>query len=115
LKDQRLKCYSLFKQSTVGNCDKARPGFFDPVGGAKWYIFFLDSTNSTQNIMSSCRADIFRRDAWNKLKGTSQDEAKKLYVEYAETFGFPPEPAATPTPEAEAGAEAGAEAEVASS
>lgn len=52
----QLKVYSLYKQATVGDINTQRPGIFDQVGRWKW-------------------------DAWNKLKGTSADDAKKQYVE----------------------------------
>ncbi len=50
-----LKIYALYKQATVGDNAEKRPGFTDMVGRAKW-------------------------DAWNKLKGTSADEAMKQYI-----------------------------------
>jgi diazepam-binding inhibitor (GABA receptor modulating acyl-CoA-binding protein) len=51
-----LKIYALYKQASVGDADGKRPGFTDMVGRAKW-------------------------DAWNELKGQSQDEAKQAYVD----------------------------------
>lgn len=33
---QRLELYSLFKQSTEGDCDEPKPGLIDLVGRAKW-------------------------------------------------------------------------------
>jgi acyl-CoA-binding protein len=50
-----LQLYALYKQATVGNVNTSRPGQFDFVGRAKW-------------------------DAWDKLKGTSTDEAMQSYV-----------------------------------
>jgi diazepam-binding inhibitor (GABA receptor modulator, acyl-CoA-binding protein) len=50
-----LKLYALFKQGSTGDVDGKRPGFTDMVGRAKW-------------------------DAWNEIKGTKQDEAKKQYI-----------------------------------
>jgi diazepam-binding inhibitor (GABA receptor modulator, acyl-CoA-binding protein) len=50
-----LKLYALFKQGSAGDVDGKRPGFTDMVGRAKW-------------------------DAWNEIKGTSQDDAKKQYI-----------------------------------
>jgi len=50
-----LKLYALYKQATTGDVDGKRPGFTDMVGRAKW-------------------------DAWNELKGTDQDGAKKQYI-----------------------------------
>lgn len=34
--DQRLELYSLFKQSTEGDCEEPKPGLIDLVGRAKW-------------------------------------------------------------------------------
>ena len=51
-----LKIYALYKQASAGDVDGKRPGFTDMVGRAKW-------------------------DAWNSLKGTSQDDAMKQYVD----------------------------------
>ena len=50
--------YSLFKQVTVGDCNTARPGMFDPKGRAKW-------------------------DAWEARKGMSKEDAEKAYIELA--------------------------------
>ena len=54
--DQLLKIYSLYKQGTIGDCNTSRPWAIDMKGTAKW-------------------------DAWNALKGKSQNDAKKEYVE----------------------------------
>lgn len=51
-----LKIYGLYKQGTVGDNTEKKPGFGDMVGRAKW-------------------------DAWNGLKGTSQDDAKQQYID----------------------------------
>ena len=53
--DTLLKLYALYKQGAEGDVNGPKPGFFDFVGTAKY-------------------------EAWAKLKGTSQDEAKKKYV-----------------------------------
>ncbi|KAI8099026.1 acyl-CoA-binding protein [Halteromyces radiatus] len=53
--DVLLKLYALYKQATVGDNNTARPGVFDMKGKAKW-------------------------DAWDKIKGTSQEEAEKQYI-----------------------------------
>ncbi|MGM9425843.1 MULTISPECIES: acyl-CoA-binding protein [Hydrogenophaga] len=51
-----LKIYGLYKQGTVGDNTEKKPGFGDMVGRAKW-------------------------DAWNGLKGTSQDDAQQQYID----------------------------------
>ena len=51
-----LKIYALYKQATAGDNTEKKPGFGDMVGRAKW-------------------------DAWNGLKGTSNDDAMRQYVE----------------------------------
>ncbi|KAI9357475.1 acyl CoA binding protein-domain-containing protein [Pilaira anomala] len=55
-KDQRLELYSYYKQVSQGNLKTPRPGIFDVVGRAKW-------------------------DAWKKLEGMTELEAKHAYVE----------------------------------
>ena len=51
-----LKIYALYKQATAGDNTEKKPSFSDMVGRAKW-------------------------DAWEKIKGTSADEAKQQYVD----------------------------------
>ncbi|PWN97827.1 acyl-CoA-binding protein [Tilletiopsis washingtonensis] len=53
----QLKFYGLFKQASIGDVNTSRPGMMDFTGKAKW-------------------------DAWKANEGTSQDDAKKQYVEY---------------------------------
>lgn len=50
-----LTLYKYYKQATVGDCNTERPGMFDLTGKAKW-------------------------DAWNSLRGLSQEESKSKYV-----------------------------------
>lgn len=54
--DNKLILYGLFKQANVGDCNTSKPGILDPKGKAKW-------------------------EAWNKLAGKSQEDAKSEYVE----------------------------------
>ena len=56
-----LKIYGLYKQATTGDVTEKKPGFGDMVGRAKW-------------------------DAWNALKGTSQDDAKQQYVDLIQSL-----------------------------
>ena len=51
-----LKIYGLYKQATAGDNTEKKPGFGDMVGRAKW-------------------------DAWNGMKGKSNDEAMREYVD----------------------------------
>lgn len=51
-----LRLYAMFKQGSEGDVSGDKPGFFDFVGTAKY-------------------------EAWAKLKGTAQDEAKQKYVD----------------------------------
>ena len=51
-----LKLYALFKQGSKGDASGERPGFTDMIGRAKF-------------------------DAWDQLKGTSQDDAMQQYVD----------------------------------
>jgi acyl-CoA-binding protein len=56
-----LKIYALYKQASSGDVDGKRPGFTDMVGRAKW-------------------------DAWNEIKGTTNDVAMGQYVELIESL-----------------------------
>ena len=56
-----LKIYGLYKQATTGDVTEKKPGFGDMVGRAKW-------------------------DAWNALKGTSQDDARQQYVDLIQSL-----------------------------
>ena len=56
-----LQIYALYKQATSGDNAEKKPGFSDMVGRAKW-------------------------DAWNKLKGTTQNDAQLQYVELIESL-----------------------------
>lgn len=56
-----LKIYSLYKQASEGDNAQTKPGFGDMVGRAKW-------------------------DAWSKLKGTSQDDARQQYIDLIESL-----------------------------
>lgn len=51
-----LKIYALFKQASTGDVEGKRPGFTDMVGRAKY-------------------------DAWDALKGTSQNDAMQQYID----------------------------------
>ena len=54
--DTLLKLYALYKQGADGDVSGPKPGFFDFVGTAKY-------------------------EAWAKLHGTTQDEARKKYID----------------------------------
>lgn len=53
--DVKLQLYALYKQASSGDVAGKRPGFTDMVGRAKY-------------------------DAWSKVKGLGQDDAKQQYV-----------------------------------
>jgi diazepam-binding inhibitor (GABA receptor modulating acyl-CoA-binding protein) len=55
----KLQFYSLFKQATEGDVTGKRPGMTNFVGRAKY-------------------------DAWEKLKGTSSEEAMQKYIDLLE-------------------------------
>lgn len=57
-----LSLYALYKQGSSGDVTGSKPGFFDFVGAAKF-------------------------EAWEKLKGTGQDEARDQYVELVRKLG----------------------------
>ena len=54
--DTMLRLYALYKQGSEGDVKGDKPGFFDFVGAAKY-------------------------EAWEKLQGTSGEQAMKKYVE----------------------------------
>ena len=54
--DTLLRLYALYKQGAEGDVSGPKPGFFDFVGTAKY-------------------------EAWTKLAGTSQDDAKQKYID----------------------------------
>eukprot|EP00079_Xenopus_tropicalis_P018903 XP_012808040.1 PREDICTED: acyl-CoA-binding domain-containing protein 4 isoform X1 [Xenopus tropicalis] len=54
--EEMLRFYSYYKQATVGPCNIARPGFWDPIGKYKW-------------------------DAWNRLGRMSQEDAMCSYIQ----------------------------------
>jgi len=54
--DTMLRLYALYKQGSEGDVKGPKPGFFDFVGSAKY-------------------------EAWEKLQGTSQEQAMTKYVE----------------------------------
>ena len=57
-----LNLYALYKQGSSGDVTGSKPGFFDFVGAAKF-------------------------EAWEKLKGTSEEQAKSQYVELVQKLG----------------------------
>jgi len=57
-----LRLYALYKQGSSGDVQGDKPGFFDFVGAAKY-------------------------EAWEKLKGTAQEEARSQYVELIRKLG----------------------------
>ena len=57
-----LKIYALYKQGSIGDNAEKKPGFGDMVARAKW-------------------------DAWNGLKGKSQDDAMQQYVDLIAELG----------------------------
>ena len=60
--DTLLKLYALYKQGSDGDVHGDKPGFFDFVGVAKY-------------------------EAWEKLRGTDQDDARARYVELVRRLG----------------------------
>ena len=60
--DTLLQLYALFKQGSSGDVTGEKPGFFDFVAVAKY-------------------------EAWEKLRGLSQDDAIKKYIDLVEHLG----------------------------
>lgn len=57
-----LRLYALYKQGSAGDVSGEKPGFFDFVGVAKY-------------------------EAWERLRGTPQDEARQQYVALVRQLG----------------------------
>jgi acyl-CoA-binding protein len=57
-----LQLYALYKQGSSGDVSGDKPGFFDFVGAAKY-------------------------EAWEKLQGTSQEDAQSSYIELVRKLG----------------------------
>jgi acyl-CoA-binding protein len=57
-----LRLYALYKQGSSGDVQGSKPGFFDFVGAAKY-------------------------EAWEKLRGTSQEDARTQYVDLVRKLG----------------------------
>jgi len=57
-----LQLYALYKQGSAGDVQGSKPGFFDFVGAAKY-------------------------EAWEKLKGTSGEDARDQYVKLITKLG----------------------------
>jgi acyl-CoA-binding protein len=57
----KLELYALYKQGSEGDVAGKRPGFTDMVGRAKY-------------------------DAWAKVKGVAQDDAKKQYIDLVKSL-----------------------------
>lgn len=60
--DTLLQLYALFKQGSCGDVSGEKPGFFDFVGMAKY-------------------------EAWEKLKGLSEQDAQQRYIELVRKLG----------------------------
>jgi diazepam-binding inhibitor (GABA receptor modulator, acyl-CoA-binding protein) len=60
--EDMLLLYALYKQGTAGDVNVPKPGFFDFVGVAKF-------------------------EAWEKMRGTSTDDAKSQYVALVRKLG----------------------------
>lgn len=60
--DTMLQLYALYKQGSSGDVSGEKPGFFDFVGRAKF-------------------------EAWEKLRGTGEEEARRQYVELVRKLG----------------------------
>jgi diazepam-binding inhibitor (GABA receptor modulating acyl-CoA-binding protein) len=60
--DTMLQLYAMYKQGSSGDVQGSKPGFFDFVGAAKY-------------------------EAWEKLSGTSEEDARQQYVELVRKIG----------------------------
>ena len=62
--DTLLQLYALYKQGSSGDVSGDKPGFFDFVATAKY-------------------------EAWEKLAGLSEDDAKQQYIDLVQKLGGP--------------------------
>jgi acyl-CoA-binding protein len=60
--DTLLQLYALYKQGSSGDVSGDKPGFFDFVATAKY-------------------------EAWERMQGMSQDDAKQQYIELVQSLG----------------------------
>jgi acyl-CoA-binding protein len=60
--DTMLQLYALFKQGSSGDVSGDKPGFFDFVATAKY-------------------------EAWERVKGLAQDDAKQHYIDLVKKLG----------------------------
>ncbi len=60
--EAKLALYGLYKQATAGDVSGKKPGRLDMVGRAKY-------------------------EAWSKVKGLSEGEAKQRYIDYVRGLG----------------------------
>ncbi len=60
--DTMLQLYSLYKQGSAGDVSGSKPGFFDFVATAKY-------------------------EAWKKIKGLTQEDAKNQYIDLVKNLG----------------------------
>ena len=60
--DTLLRLYALYKQGSEGDISGPKPGFFDFVATAKY-------------------------EAWARLKGTAQDDARQQYIDLVKKLG----------------------------
>lgn len=59
--DEKLSLYKYFKQATSGDVNTPKPRLFDIAASAKWK-------------------------AWSSMKGTSKEDAEKLYIDTVNTL-----------------------------
>lgn len=57
----KLNFYKYYKQSTIGDCNTPQPYIYQFEKRALW-------------------------DAWNSIKGTTKEEAMKMYIYYADLY-----------------------------
>lgn len=57
----KLIFYKYYKQATLGDCNSECPNFFELSKRAQW-------------------------DAWNNIKGTTKEDAMKMYIYYADIY-----------------------------
>ena len=68
--------------ATVGNVKTQRPGIWDMLGRAKWFVELPSQTAGPRSLMKShVRGCLLHRDAWAKNKDLEAYEAKWLYVD----------------------------------
>ena len=78
--EDKTRIYALYKQATLGDVQGSQPWVFE-LEVSLYTALLKNHLQTNTNIwLKQARA---KWDGWNSLKGMSQEEAKKKYIEFA--------------------------------